>query len=65
MITRTTNDVVQVQMAFMQLLRMLLQSPIMLVAGTVLAYIQQPRLAKFFAIALPVLAAIILLLIFY
>lgn len=62
MITRTTNDVVQVQMAFMQLLRMLLQSPIMLVAGTVLAYIQQPRLAKFFAIALPVLAAIILLL---
>ncbi|MGZ1134950.1 hypothetical protein ACXO2W_04665 [Lactobacillus delbrueckii subsp. bulgaricus] len=52
-------------MTFMQLLRMLLQSPIMLVAGTVLAYIQQPRLAKFFAIALPVLAAIILLLIFY
>lgn len=62
LITRTTNDVVQVQMTFMQLLRMLLQSPIMLVAGTVLAYIQQPRLAKFFAIALPVLAAIILLL---
>lgn len=48
MITRTTNDVVQVQMTFMQLLRMLLQSPIMLVAGTVLAYTQQPRLAKFF-----------------
>ena len=62
LITRTTNDVVQVQMTFMQLLRMLLQSPIMLVAGTVLAYIQQPRLAKVFAIALPVLAAIILLL---
>ena len=62
LITRTTNDIVQVQMTFMQLLRMLLQSPIMLVAGTVLAYIQQPRLAKFFAIALPVLAAIILLL---
>ncbi|MFK5586401.1 ABC transporter ATP-binding protein [Lactobacillus delbrueckii] len=48
MITRTTNDVVQVQMTFMQLLRMLLQSPIMLVAGTVLAYIQQPRLAKLY-----------------
>ncbi|MGZ1117013.1 hypothetical protein ACXOZG_05370 [Lactobacillus delbrueckii subsp. bulgaricus] len=40
MITRTTNDVVQVQMTFMQLLRMLLQSPIMLGAWTVLAYIQ-------------------------
>ncbi|WP_201346600.1 ABC transporter ATP-binding protein, partial [Lactobacillus nasalidis] len=64
LITRTTNDVVQVQMTFMQLLRMLMQSPIMLVAGCILAYLQQPRLATVFAISLPLLAAIIGLLMY-
>lgn len=56
LITRSTNDIVQIQNVMVQVLRMMLQSPIMLVAACVLAYIREPRLTKVFLISLPVLA---------
>ena len=59
LITRSTNDIVQIQNVMMQVLRMMLQSPIMLVAVCVLAYIREPRLTKVFLISLPILAIVV------
>ncbi|WP_367295189.1 ABC transporter ATP-binding protein [Levilactobacillus yonginensis] len=56
LITRTTNDVVQIQNVMVQMLRMMLMAPIMLVGAGVLAYIKSPRLTVVFLVALPVLA---------
>ncbi|WCJ46570.1 ABC transporter ATP-binding protein/permease [Levilactobacillus brevis] len=54
LITRTTNDVVQIQNVMVQMLRMMLMAPIMLVGAGVLAYVKSPRMV--FLVALPVLA---------
>jgi len=56
LITRTTNDVVQIQNVMVQMLRMMLMAPIMLVGAGILAYIKSPRLTVVFLVALPVLA---------
>lgn len=56
LITRTTNDVVQIQNVMVQMLRMMLMVPIMLVGAGVLAYVKSPRLTMVFLVALPVLA---------
>lgn len=45
MITRCTNDVMQIQMAFMAATEMLLPAPIMTIAGLILAYSKSPTLA--------------------
>ncbi|WP_418611323.1 ABC transporter ATP-binding protein [Levilactobacillus brevis] len=56
LITRTTNDVVQIQNVMVQMLRMMLMAPIMLVGAGVLACVKSPRLTMVFLVALPVLA---------
>ncbi|MCT3584393.1 ABC transporter ATP-binding protein [Levilactobacillus brevis] len=56
LITRTTNDVAQIQNVMVQMLRMMLMAPIMLVGAGVLAYVKSPRLTMVFLVALPVLA---------
>lgn len=56
LITRSTNDIVQIQNVMVTILRMMLQSPIMLVAAGVLAYNREPRLTQVFLVALPILA---------
>ncbi|WP_125766054.1 ABC transporter ATP-binding protein [Levilactobacillus mulengensis] len=56
LITRTTNDVVQIQNVMVQMLRMMLMAPIMLVGAGVLAYVKSPRLTMVFLVALPILA---------
>ena len=61
LITRSTNDVVQVQNVMMQVLRMMLQSPIMLVAACVLAYYREPRLTVVFLVSLPILAIVVII----
>ncbi len=61
LITRSTNDIVQIQNVMVQVLRMMLQSPIMLVAACVLAYVREPRLTLVFLISLPILAIIVAL----
>lgn len=59
LITRTTNDVVQVQLVAMLGLRLLVMSPIMLFGAAFLAYIQEPQLSFVFAITIPVLGILI------
>lgn len=61
LITRSTNDVVQIQNVIIQMLRMMIQSPIMLVAACFLAYRSEPRLTKIFLISLPILAVVIII----
>ncbi|WP_125545982.1 ABC transporter ATP-binding protein [Levilactobacillus lindianensis] len=56
LITRTTNDVVQIQNVMVQMLRMMLMAPIMLIGAGVLAYVKSPQLTMVFLVALPVLA---------
>ncbi|MCI1975615.1 MAG: ABC transporter ATP-binding protein/permease [Limosilactobacillus sp.] len=65
LITRSTNDIVQIQNVMMQVLRMMLQSPIMLVAACVLAYVREPRLTKVFLISLPILAIVVGIVIYF
>ena len=64
-ITRSTNDIVQIQNVMVQMLRMMLQAPVMLVAACVLAYIREPRLTKVFFISLPILAIIVMMVMYF
>lgn len=65
LITRSTNDIVQIQNVMVQMLRMMLQAPVMLVAACVLAYIREPRLTKVFFISLPILAIIVMMVMYF
>ena len=65
LITRSTNDIVQIQNVMVQILRMMLKSPIMLVAACVLAYYREPRLTKVFLISLPVLAIAVVAIMYF
>lgn len=65
LITRSTNDIVQIQNVMVQVLRMMLQSPIMLIAACVLAYIREPRLTRVFLISLPILAIVVILVMYF
>ncbi|MGM9891382.1 ABC transporter ATP-binding protein [Limosilactobacillus sp.] len=65
LITRSTNDIVQIQNVMVQVLRMMIQSPIMLVAACVLAYVREPRLTRVFLISLPVLAVVVVAVMYF
>lgn len=60
LITRTTNDVTQVQMVTIMILRMMVSAPMMAVGGIILALRQDPPLTLVLAVALPLMAAFIL-----
>lgn len=59
LLTRTTNDVEQIQLVAMIMLRIMIMAPIMLVGAGVLAYSREPKLARIFVYVIPVLAVFI------
>ncbi|WP_353066559.1 ABC transporter ATP-binding protein [Arcanobacterium hippocoleae] len=59
LITRTTNDVTQVQMVVMMCFAMLLSTPLMGVGGVVMALSQDVQLSALLLVVVPSLAAII------
>ena len=61
LITRTTNDITQVQNFAMVLMRMMIMAPIMAIGGVIMAVQQEARLTWVLAVAIPVIAAIIVL----
>ncbi|UQS86851.1 ABC transporter ATP-binding protein/permease [Nicoliella spurrieriana] len=61
LITRATNDVVQIQNVMVNMLRMMIMSPIMLVTAIVLAFTMSPKLTLIFVLSLVILVAIIYL----
>jgi ATP-binding cassette subfamily B multidrug efflux pump len=63
LITRTTNDVQQVQMLAIMTFTLLLSAPIMCVGGIILALNQDVRLSTLLVVAVPLLGVIVLLII--
>jgi ATP-binding cassette subfamily B protein len=63
LITRTTNDVQQVQMLAIMTFTLLLSAPIMCVGGIILALNQDVRLSSLLVVAVPLLGIIVLLII--
>lgn len=61
LITRSSNDVMQVQLVAMMMLRIMILSPIMMIGAGTMAVIKEPKLAFVFLLALPVLAFVILI----
>lgn len=61
LITRTTNDIRQVQDLILASLRSIITVPIMLIGGTVMAVIMDPGLSTVLLIVVPVIAVIALL----
>lgn len=61
LITRSSNDIQQVEITVMMIMRMVLLSPAMLVAAVVMAVIASPELSLVYAVSGPVLAILIFL----
>jgi len=59
LITRSTNDIMQVQFVGMMASRMLIIQPIMVIGATVLAVLREPRLSFVFLITIPILAIVV------
>lgn len=59
LITRTTNDVVQIQNVAMMFLRMMIMAPIMLIGASFLAYQKDAQLTSIFLVVLPIMALFI------
>lgn len=55
LITRTTNDVTQVQLVMQMFLRLMIMAPITLVGAIILAYLNNHQLTKIFIVVLPVM----------
>jgi len=61
LITRTTNDVQQVQMVTNMLFRMAVSAPITAIGGLLLAFQKQAKLSVIFAVSVPILLVVILI----
>jgi ATP-binding cassette subfamily B multidrug efflux pump len=55
LITRTTNDVLQIQNVMVMMLRMMIQSPLMLIGATIMAYHSEKKLTWIFMVSVPLL----------
>ena len=62
LITRSTNDITQVQMVTLMALRMMVGAPIMAIGGLVMALSKDRSLTWVLAITIPVLLAVVLIL---
>ncbi|MGQ9632406.1 MAG: ABC transporter ATP-binding protein [bacterium] len=61
LITRTTNDVTQVQMVTVIMMRMIIMAPIMCIGGIIMAVSKDKGLSWVIAVVIPILAAAILI----
>lgn len=59
LITRTTNDVTQIQNVWVMILRMMIMAPIMLIGASFLAYQKNHTLTLIFLVVLPIMAIFI------
>ncbi len=64
LITRSTNDITQVQQVTIMLLRMIIGAPIMLVGGIIMAVLKDAKLALVIVLIMPVLIGSILLILY-
>ena len=61
LITRTTNDVSQIQMVVLIILRMMVMAPVMAVGGTIMAILTDAALSWVLILALPAIILLILI----
>lgn len=61
LITRTTNDITQVQMVTVMIMRMMVSAPMMAIGGTILALRRDKPLTLVLAVSLPVLTGVVIL----
>ena len=59
MITRTTNDVNQIQMVAQMFLRMMINAPITLIGASFLAYQKDAQLTKIFLVVIPIMIVLV------
>lgn len=55
LITRTMNDVMQIQNVTIMMLRMMIMAPLMLIGASVMAYFNEKRLTSIFLVSIPIL----------
>lgn len=60
LITRTTNDINQVQMVTVMIMRLMVSAPMMAIGGIIMAFHEDRTLTWVLAVAIPVLALVIL-----
>jgi len=61
LITRTTNDITQIQQVLIIIMRMMISAPMMAIGGIIMAVSKDPALSLVFVIVLPILAGAIFL----
>ncbi|HCC00984.1 MAG TPA: multidrug ABC transporter ATP-binding protein [Ruminococcaceae bacterium] len=61
LVTRTTNDIVQIQTVTVLIINMMLRAPLTAIGGIILAYRQDSSLTLIFAVALPALVIVVAL----
>ena len=62
LVTRTTNDITQIQNAFVTCIRMLIRAPFLFIGGVVMVCVISPRLSLVVLAAIPLLAVLIVFL---
>ncbi|WP_125605435.1 ABC transporter ATP-binding protein [Lapidilactobacillus bayanensis] len=65
LITRTTNDVVQIQNVAMMTLRMMIMAPIMLVGASFMAYQKDAQLTSIFVVVIPIMIVFVGVVMFF
>ncbi|MEH7302552.1 ABC transporter ATP-binding protein [Neobacillus drentensis] len=61
LITRTTNDITQIQQVLVMMLRMMAMAPMMCIGGIIMAYSKDTKLTLVLAVSLPVLVIAIVI----
>ena len=61
LITRTTNDITQVQMVLIMILRMMVSAPLMFIGGIIMALSRDVQLSRVIVVTIPVIAVVIAL----
>jgi ATP-binding cassette subfamily B multidrug efflux pump len=61
LITRTTNDIAQVQQVLLMMMRMMVSAPMMCIGGTIMAISKDPKLSLVIICVIPILALAIYL----
>ncbi|MFE4144838.1 ABC transporter ATP-binding protein [Peribacillus sp. YIM B13472] len=64
LITRTTNDITQVQQVVIMMLRMVISAPIMLIGGVIMAVSMDAKLSLVIVVTMPLLIGSILLILY-
>ena len=59
LITRTTNDITQVQQVLIMIMRMMVAAPMMCIGGIIMAVSKDAKLSLVFVVVIPILAATI------